>query len=56
MKWQDHLTDAEREKLDRLSRARDDIRKAYAEERRLLKSRCEARMKREGKRDARKGA
>lgn len=51
MTWKTYLTDAERERLDRLERIRDESATAYRAERRLLKSRAESRMRQESKRD-----
>lgn len=51
MTWKAYLTDAERERLDRLERIRDESATAYRAERRLLKSRAESRMRQEAKRD-----
>jgi len=52
MKWQDYLTDVEREKLARLDRIRQEARDAFAAERRLLKSRAESRMRYRAKSEA----
>jgi len=50
MTWRDYLTDAERGRLERLERLREEAREAFAAERRLLKSRAESRMRQEAKR------
>ena len=51
MTWRDYLTEAERERLDRLERLRDQAKEAFNAERRLLKSRAESRVRQAAKRD-----
>lgn len=53
MTWQDYLTRQEAAKLERLQRKRDEAKAEFNDERLVLKSRAEARMRREQEKAAR---